>query len=250
MISKRSLIRTQNHTLTKYNRMINGKKVVAIIPARGGSKGLPRKNILAVKGKPLLAWTITEGLKSQYIDKLILSSEDPEIQKIARRWGCEVPFTRPKELATDKARAADVVIHAMEELNEVYDYIVLLQPTSPLRSYQDIDNCIARCQKSDSPSCVTVSNPEKSPFWMYFVNSSGHMKPVIESNDRSARRQELPTVYALNGAVYVAKWKSFKKSKSFVTEETIAHIMPKERAIDIDTEFDLTFFKFLTTQTK
>lgn len=230
--------------------MINGKKVIAIIPARGGSKGLPRKNILEVEGKPLLAWTITEGLKSKFIDKIILSSEDQELQEVAKKWDCEVPFSRPQELATDEANTADVIIHAMEELNEVYDYIVLLQPTSPLRSHDDIDNCIEKCQKNNSSSCVSVSEPEKSPFWMYFLNESNQMKPVIDIPNRPSRRQELPSIYALNGAVYVVKWKPFKKSKKFVTDDTIAHIMPKERAIDIDTELDFNIFKFFAAKTR
>ncbi len=227
--------------------MIDGKKVLAIIPARGGSKGLPRKNLLEVGEKPLLAWTIEEGLKSRFIDRLILSSEDIEIIKTAKKWGCEVPFIRSQELATDEATTAAVVLHALEELRETYDYVVLLQPTSPLRSHQDIDSCIEECHERDAASCVTVSATDKSPFWMYFLNADNHMKAVIETSNRPTRRQELPTAYALNGAVYVVKREWFQKTESFITEDTIAHVMPKERSLDIDTELDLNIFRYLDT---
>lgn len=226
--------------------MINGKRILAIIPARGGSKGLPRKNLLEVGGKPLIAWTICEGLKSRFIDRLILSSDDHEIIETAKEWGCEAPFIRPKELATDEAKTSDVVVHALTEMNkknESFDYITLLQPTSPLRSHKDIDSCIEECHKKNAFSCVTVSETEKSPFWMYFLDADNHMQPVIDATGRPTRRQELPTAYTLNGAVYVVKREWFQEIKSFVTEETIAHVMPKERSLDIDTALDLKFFR-------
>lgn len=227
--------------------MIDGKKVLAIIPARGGSKGLPRKNLLEVGGKPLLAWTIIEGLKSRLIDRLILSSENHEIIETAGKWGCEAPFTRSQELATDEATTADVALHAIEKLEEMYDYVVLLQPTSPLRSYQDIDICIEECHKRDAVSCVTVSATDKSPFWMYFLSADNHMQAVIETTNRPTRRQELPTAYALNGAVYVVKREWFQETGKFITKDTIAHVMPKERSLDIDTELDLNIFCCLAT---
>lgn len=230
--------------------MIRGKNILAIIPARGGSKGLPRKNLLDAAGKPLLAWTIDEALKSRFIDRLILSSEDKEIMASAREWGCEVPFSRPQELATDEASTAAVVLHALQNLEETYDYVVLLQPTSPLRSQQDIDSCIEECHKKNAPSCVTVSTAEKNPFWMYFLDKDKHMQAVIDTSSRPGRRQELPTAYALNGAVYVVNREWFQKTGTFVTDETIAQIMPKERSIDIDTELDLTIFRCLVNSAR
>ncbi|MBU0681150.1 MAG: acylneuraminate cytidylyltransferase family protein [Proteobacteria bacterium] len=230
--------------------MIDGKKVLAIIPARGGSKGLPRKNLLEVNGKPLLAWTITEGLKSRFIDRLILSSEDQEIIETAKKWGCEAPFARPQELATDEATTTDVVLHALAELEDMYDYIVLLQPTSPLRSHHDIDSCIEECHNRKATSCVTVSAAEKSPFWMYFLNADHHMQAVIDTTDRPTRRQELPIAYALNGAVYVVNRAWFQQTGCFTSEDTIAHIMPKERSLDIDTELDFTIFRWLATTSR
>ncbi|MEH2097772.1 acylneuraminate cytidylyltransferase family protein, partial [Nostoc sp.] len=121
--------------------MIHGKKVLAIIPARGGSKAVPRKNIREIGGKPLIAWTIEEAKKSQYIDRLILSSEDDEIISIAQKWGCEIAFKRPVELAQDDTPGIAPVLHALNQL-PIYDYVVLLQPTSPLRQVIDIDGCI------------------------------------------------------------------------------------------------------------
>ncbi len=230
--------------------MIDHKKVLAIIPARGGSKGLPHKNLIEVGGKPLLAWTIIEALKSRLIDRLILSSEDVEIIEIAKKWGCEIPFVRPSNLATDNATTAEVALHTLKKLDDNYDYVVILQPTSPLRSYQDIDNCIEDCHHRNTSSCVTVSKAEKSPFWMYFLDNGNHMQAVIDTTNRPTRRQELPPAYALNGAVYVVKSECLQKTGKFIHKDTIAHIMPWERSIDIDTKTDLNIFRYLLTTTK
>jgi N-acylneuraminate cytidylyltransferase len=136
--------------------MIEGQSVLAVIPARGGSKGVPRKNLRDVAGRPLIAWTIAAARGSSHIDRLVLSSDDEEIMETARRHGCDVPFRRPAELATDEADSMAVVMHAVETLAERYDYVVLLQPTSPLRASADIDGAIATCLRHMAPSCVTV----------------------------------------------------------------------------------------------
>lgn len=218
--------------------MIAGKSVLGLIPARGGSKGVPRKNIRDVAGKPLIAWTIEEARKSKYIDRLILSSEDADIIKVAREWGCDVPFVRPQNLADDTTPGIDPVLHALDILPG-YDIVVLLQPTSPLRSVADIDNCIEQCVALKACSCVSVCEADKSPYWMFRLDESRRMTPVIDSVSRDSRRQELPKVYALNGAVYVSRAKCLQENKTFVTGKTVAYIMPKERSIDIDTEIDL-----------
>jgi CMP-N,N'-diacetyllegionaminic acid synthase len=225
--------------------MIEGKTVLGIIPARGGSKGLPRKNILNIAGKPLIAWTIEEARKSKYIDRVILSSEDEEIIQVAISWGCEVPFKRPKELAEDHSRTNEVISDVLIKLSTRYDYIVLLQPTSPLRTVEDIDGCIERCVKNRNNACVTVSETEKSPHWMYYLNSSDSMQPLLNSESANLSRQDLPKVYALNGAVYVAQCQWFIENKSFLTDETLAYIMPKERSVDIDTKLDFQIGNFL-----
>ncbi len=218
--------------------MINGKTVLAIIPARGGSKGVHRKNIRDVAGKPLIAWTIEEAKKSKYIDRLILSSEDDEIIAVARNWGCEVPFVRPVELSRDDTPGIDPVIHAIQKFPE-YDYVVLLQPTSPLRKVEDIDGCIDLCANKQVSATVSVTEPDKSPFWMFTLDDDSRMSPLIESSGNNLRRQDLMKVYALNGAVYVAECKSLLDSRILVNKDTVAYIMPKERSVDIDTEMDL-----------
>lgn len=224
--------------------MINDKKVLAIIPARGGSRGVPRKNIRSLAGKPLIAWTIEEAKKSKYIDRLILSSEDDEIIKVAKKYGCEVPFVRPVQLSQDNSLGIDPVIHALEEI-EGYDYVVVLQPTSPLRLVEDIDGCIDRILETNSTACVSVTEPNASPYWMYKVNEKGNMQPLIKQEELITRRQELPTVYTLNGAVYIAEIDWLKKSRSFLTEETVAFLMSKNRSYDIDTEEDFLLCEWL-----
>lgn len=225
--------------------MIEGKTVLAIIPARGGSKGVPLKNIRNVGGKPLIAWTIIEGKKSKYIDRLILSSEDERIINVAKELGCEVPFTRPSSLAQDETSSIDVILHAVQTIPEKYDYIVLLQPTSPLRKVIDIDNCIEECLEKNAKACVSVTEPEKSPFWMYKINENGFMVPLVNLNKRITRRQDFPLVFALNGSVYFAQWEWLLETRSFLTSDTIPYFMPRERSIDIDSEFDLRVCDFL-----
>ncbi|OME87131.1 acylneuraminate cytidylyltransferase [Paenibacillus sp. FSL A5-0031] len=217
--------------------MINNKKCLAIIPARGGSKGVPRKNIREIAGKPLIAWTIEEAKKSKYIDRLVLSSEDSEIMEIARIHGCDVPFVRPAHLAQDETSSMDMVFHVLNELPD-YDYVVLLQPTSPLRSIEDIDGCIDVMLGLDAPSCVSMTEPEKSPYWMYTLQENHRLQPLIPEEPTASRRQDLRKAYALNGAVYAASVDLLVEAKSFVTNDTVAYIMPKNRSYDIDTEED------------
>lgn len=225
--------------------MIKGKSVLAVIPARGGSKRVSRKNIRALAGKPLIAWTIEEAKKSKYIDRLILSSEDKEIISVAEKWGCEVPFVRPRELAQDDTPGIEPVLHAIKILPG-YDYIALLQPTSPLRSSYDIEQCIEMCVNQQAISCVSVTEVDKSPYWMYYINSKSILFPfLINIANQNKCRQKMPKVYVLNGAVYVAKTKWLIKKKTFIYDRTLAFIMPKERSIDIDNELDFSFTEFI-----
>ncbi|GBF10550.1 acylneuraminate cytidylyltransferase family protein [Tepidibacillus infernus] len=223
--------------------MLNGKRILGIIPARGGSKGVPRKNIREVAGKPLIAWTIEEARKSKYIDRLILSSDDKEIIQVANEYDCEVPFVRPKKLARDDTPGIDPVLHAIETLHG-FDYIVLLQPTSPLRRVDDIDGCIEKCLRNLYDYCVTVNEADKSPYWMYAIEND-KMVAVLSQDKIINRRQESPKVYVLNGAIYIAKTEKLVESKTFLTNETVPYIMPKERSLDIDTEFDLKIVEIL-----
>lgn len=227
--------------------MINGKKVLAVIPARGGSKGIPRKNIINVAGKPLIAWTIEAAKTSKHIDRIVLSSDNDEIITVARQWGCEVPFKRPDDLALDETPGVMPVLHALEMLPG-YDYVVLLQPTSPLRTAADIDGCIERCAADKAHCCVSVTEPDKSPYWMYHLTNNGCLTPVLEKEKTITRRQNLPVVYALNGAVYVAESQWLLTNKAFLTRETRAYAMPRNRSVDIDSQMDLYIADLLLKQ--
>src|SRR5690349_12171236 len=147
--------------------MIQDKSILAIIPARGGSKSIPYKNLAPLVGKPLIAWTIEEAKKSKYIDRLILSSEDEQIIKTAKAYGCEAPFIRPAELSLDETPGIAPVLHALKEIKEHYDYILLLQPTSPLRTAEDIDKALEFALENGAAFCVSITVPDKSPYWMY-----------------------------------------------------------------------------------
>ena len=228
--------------------MIHGKKILGVIPARGGSKGLPGKNIRTLAGKPLIAWTIEEAKKSAFIDRLILSSEDQEIIRVAKVWDCEVPFVRPFELAADETPGIEPVLHALEALPESYDYVIVLQPTSPLRSVIDIDNCIRMSLEHGACSCVSVTEVDKSPYWMFKIDDTDRLTPLFPGMSLTSRRQDLPVVYALNGAVYVAECSWLKENKTLVADETLGLVMPKERSVDVDTELDLHFLEFLLSR--
>jgi CMP-N,N'-diacetyllegionaminic acid synthase len=223
--------------------VIGGRSVIAVIPARGGSKGIPGKNIREVAGKPLIAWTILAARASRHIDRLILSSNDEKIIEVARQWGCEVPFVRPAELATDEAPGTAPLVHALEAVPG-FDYAVLLQPTSPLRVAEDIDACIALCAEMEAPSVVSVTRSEKHPAWMYELDE-GRLRPVTGQVPESTRRQDLRPVYSLNGAVYVVATEPFGLHSAILTEQTIGYPMPAERSIDIDTPLDLEIADFL-----
>jgi len=214
-------------------------KVLAIIPARGGSKGVPGKNLRKIEGKTLIERTINIAKQSQYIDRFILSSDDDEIIETAKKAGCEVPFKRPQNLAQDNSSTNDVIIHALENIKG-YDLVVCLQVTSPLVISKDIDLSIDKCVKEKAKSCVSSCKPSKNPFWMFELEN-GFFKPLMGKEFFLKRRQELPDVYIPNGAVAVAFIDWFKENKSFYSEFTTSYIMPAERSFDLDTEFDFFF---------
>ena len=228
--------------------MIKGKKVLGLIPARGGSKSLPRKNVLSLGGRPLISWTIQAALASAYLDRVVASSDDREIMETARKWGAEVPFTRPAELAGDETASIDVVLHALDQVGNGYDYVVMLQPTSPLRTVGDIDACVSKCLDSGAPACVSVCEASKSPYWMYTFDSRERFRPVIQGLELITRRQDIPPVYSLNGAVYVARTDWLRKAGQFITPETVGYVMPHERSLDIDTALDLRICQILVSE--
>jgi len=229
--------------------MLDGEKVLAIVPARGGSKGVPRKNLRMVGGRPLIAWTIAAAKAAAAVDRVILSSEDQGIIAAGRDAGCDVPFVRPAELATDSASLLDVVHHAVAQCGDGFGWVVLLQPTSPLRAASDIDATLKTCQDAHAPACVTVTPADKNPLWMFFREDDGRMRPVIETSTTPAfRRQDLPQAYALNGAVYAARRPWLAGRNSFLSAGTVCHVMPRERSIDVDTEMDFVILRALLSE--
>lgn len=230
--------------------MYDGKKILGIIPARGGSKGVPRKNIRNLAGKPLIAWTIETAKESRYIDTCIVSTEDEEIKTVSEAWGGYCPFLRPEDLAQDDTPSVDVVLHVIDEMPD-YDYIVLLQTTSPLRSTEDIDECIKFCFQHESKSCVSVTEAERSPFYMYKIDEDAVMHSILDVDyDSMYQRQKLPKVYQLNGAVYVVDVNFVRKYKRLLGCGMTGYIMPQERSHDIDSVMDFMIVERIIRERK
>jgi len=226
------------------------KNILGLIPARGGSKGLPGKNIKSLLGKPLIAWTIKQALASKYLDRLVVSTDNKEIAEISRKYGADVPYMRPKELAEDNAKGIDVILHAIDWLKEndnrkQYELIMLLQPTSPLRRFEDIDKAIELLFLKEAKAIVSVCEVDHHPLWANTLPEDGCMKDFIRKEIMNKNRQELPVFYRLNGAIYLAYCNYIKQCKSFLGKETFAYVMPRERSIDIDNEMDLKLAEIL-----
>lgn len=221
---------------------MNKSKVLALITARGGSKGLPRKNVLTAAGKPLIAWTVEAALAAKVVNRVVLSSDDDEIMMAASAAGCEIPFRRPLELSDDQASSMDVVLHALKELPD-YDFVALLQPTSPLRTGTDIDAAFQLMSTRNAPACVSVTEVDQSPYWMYELAEDDRLRSLLPPLQSVTRRQDLPPAYTLNGAIYIAKVEWLLKFKNFLGPETVAYKMPKSRSIDIDNALDFQRFR-------
>jgi len=222
-------------------------KIIAVIPARGGSKTIPRKNIRLVNGKPLIYYTIAEALKSKYLGRIIVSTEDEEIAQIAKEYGAEV-VARPRELAQDDTPSLPVVQHVIKYLEETEgfspDTIVVLQPTSPLRTVEDIDEAIQKFWESECDSVVSVCEVEHPIQWMYRLDGD-RLKPLVRGGEKVTRRQDAPAIYRLNGAVYVTGRNVIMKQNRILGNDTRAYIMPPARSIDIDSEIDLKLAELL-----
>lgn len=215
-------------------------EVIAIIPARGGSKGLPRKNVLPLAGKPLIAHSILAARECSRISRCIVSTEDPEIRQVSLKYGAEV-IDRPAELATDMALSADVVRHVLETLagaGHQPDYFVLLQPTSPLRNGTHIEECLKRYLDSSVACTVSVTEAEHHPY-KDFTLEQGHLHPLFGAEYLSQPRQRLPAVYRQNGAIYAMRCRTFLEHHSFFVEPALPYIMANKDSIDIDSGFDL-----------
>ncbi len=226
--------------------MYKQAKILAVIPARGGSKGVKRKNIRPLAGKPLIAWSIEAAHNSRYVDRCVLSSEDAEIIEVAKQHGCDVPFVRPADLAADDTPGIAPVLHLLKNLGETYDYLLLLQPTSPLRRAEDIDAIIELCLDKAASSAVSVEKAEPHPYWCFQTNAQQQLQPLF--SDIPARRQDLPAMYSLNGALYLSTWQHLIEQQSFISKDTLAYPMSRSHSADIDTELDFAWCEFLLQQ--
>lgn len=228
--------------------MYKKKKILALIPARGGSKGVPRKNIRLLSGKPLIGWTIDQARESRYIDEIIVSTEDPAIAEVSKKSGAIVPFIRPRALAEDASPMIDVIIHALKWLRDnggIFDLVVLLQPTSPLRTPEDIDRAIELFFSKKAKTVVAVCLAGHHPYRMNILPRNGRMNKFIKPCNVHIGRQKLPVFYYINGAVYVADINYIMRYKTLYGNNTYAYIMPEERSVDIDNEIDFYFSEYL-----
>lgn len=220
--------------------------MIAIIPARGGSKGLPGKNIRPLNGKPLIAYAVEAGLKSKYIDRVIVSTEDEEIARIAVQYGAELPFMRPAELASDTAMAVDTYIYTINRLEKEggkpIDSFVVLQPTSPLRIAEDIDGAVELFMQKDADSVVSYCKEDHPITWHKYLDEEGRFVDIFETTLQN--RQDFRVSYYPNGAVYVFKTSIIRERKYF-TDKSYAYVMPRNRSIDIDHIEDFEFAEFL-----
>jgi len=215
------------------------KTFLAIIPARGGSKGLPGKNIKEICGKPLIAWSIEAGLSSKYIDKVVVSTDNEKIASVARKYGGQVPFLRPEGLAGDAATTFDTLKHAIEfyreSLGEIYDYIVLLEPTSPLREVKDIDLAIETLLASAAQSIVGVCKTEsQNPAFLVLQDNRGFVSGYENKDMKVLRRQEIQDVYFFEGTIYISDTEALLQNKSFYHQATLAYEVPKYKSLEID----------------
>ena len=223
--------------------MYTNKTFLAIIPARGGSKRLPRKNVLDLCGKPLIAYTIEAALKSKYIDKVIVSSDDEEILNISSNFGADI-IKRPIDLANDTATTFDTIKHTIDNF-EKYDYIVLLQPTSPLRNEKHIDEAIQLLEEKNADSIISVCEMDHSPLWSNTLPKDGNMSNFLKDEILNKRSQDLEKYYRLNGAIYICKTEKLLENKGFFLKENIfAYVMDRKSSVDIDEDID---FKMVET---
>lgn len=224
--------------------MYREKKIIAVIPARGGSKGIPHKNIIDLCGKPLISYSIIEGLKSKYIDYLMVSTDDEEIAEIAKKHGADVPFIRPVDLATDTSKTIDVVLHVLGNLKKqghLYDVLVLLQPTQPLRTSTDIDLAIERYFETGCKSLVSISPVEDHPLLIRSIEQDV-LVPVLKMSS-TCRRQDMPQYYRVNGCIYINEVAQIDENTSF-NDNIVPFVMEKEHSIDIDEFSDLVMARY------
>lgn len=224
--------------------MLQGKTIVAVITARGGSKGIPQKNITLCGSKPLIAWTIEAAQQSNYLTEFLLSTDDEEIANVAKDYGCPVPFMRPQELASDTAKSIPVIQHALQwkktHEGKEFDYVMILQPTSPLRTAADIDACIEKIVETGADSVMSMVKLEDfSAAKLKVIDKDGKILPWQEDEGKESKsRSELSHVYKRNCAIYLTRV-SLMMAGDMFGKDSRAYIMPPERSIDINVPFDL-----------
>ena len=221
--------------------MLRHYNIVGIIPARGGSRGIPRKNIIKLKNKPLIYYSISEAKKSKFLSKIVVSTEDQEIANVAKKYNAFI-IKRPKNLATDSSQIIDVLRHAITVLEKLdnmkIEFVLLLQPTSPLRTSKDIDRAITKFLNSKCDSLISVTESNHSPYFMYKLKNN-FLKPLLKRPTTSTRRQDMPKTYQINGAIYVTKRDTIMKKKNLFGKKILAYVMSPEKSVDIDSPIDL-----------
>lgn len=227
--------------------MYKGKKILAIIPARGGSKGLPGKNIRPLLGKPLIGWSIEHAQQSKYIDEIFISTDSPEIAAVAETFGVKVPELRPAELANDQAPSSAFITYTIEKYKQMgnpFDYFILLEPTSPLRDVEDVDKSIEMIiDDPNNDSIVGICKAEDvHPSFMVKIDLNNRLQPY-EEEMKSLRRQELPDVFYFEGSVYVSKCDAYLEKKAFYHDKTIPYIVPKWKSFEVDDIIDFTIIE-------
>lgn len=220
--------------------MINGKKVIAMVPARGGSKGLPGKNIREICGLPLLAWSVRAGRESRYVDEVMVTTDSDEIARIGKAAGANIPFLRPSVLAQDQSTSFGAIAHALDHyrtvLGKQFDYVVLLEPTSPMRTAADVDRALERLlAQPDATAIVGVAKTEsQNPAFLVKVSERGFISGYEEKQMKVLRRQDIPDVYFFEGSLYISEEAALLEKKTFYHEKTIAYEVPKWMSLEID----------------
>ncbi len=229
--------------------MIEDKKILAIIPARGGSKGIPRKNVKPLCGKPMINYTIEAAKECRYIDKVIVSTDDEEIADISMRAGAIVPFNRPEELATDDAKTIDVVLHAIEfyeQKAEHYDIIMVLQPTSPLRTSEDIKRAVEYFIRKGGKSLVSVSEVTEHPILMRQFGEKNKLVNLLDESS-TVKRQDMKRYYRVNGAIYINSVNDLNENTS-LNDNEMGYVLPKDHSVDIDEPEDVVLAEYYLSQ--
>lgn len=227
--------------------MYRGKRILAIVPARGGSKGLPGKNIRPLCGKPLIGWSIEHAQKSKYVDDIFISTDSREIADVAETFGVKVPELRPDELARDTAPSSEFIVYTLNKMKnekKTFDYFILLEPTSPLRDVEDVDRSIEMLIDSpESESCVGVAmSGTVHPAFMVIKDENGYLKALMPDK-ATLRRQDLPDVYFFEGSVYVSSVDVYLQKRTFYHDKTLPYVVPEWKSHEVDDYVDFTIIE-------